>query len=119
MEQEKKLLETIVKGIQEKKGCNIQIADLRSIEGAICRYFIICTGQSPTQVGAIADSIEETARTEAGERPIKVIGQENAQWIAMDYGDMMVHVFLPDAREYYDLEHLWDDAKIEKIKDPD
>lgn len=119
MEQTKKLLSTIVKGIQEKKGSNIQIADLKSIEGAICPWFVICTGQSPTQVGAIADSIEDTAREEAGERPIKTIGQENAQWIAMDYGDVMVHIFLPDIREYYDLEHLWDDARIEKIADTD
>ena len=119
MEQVKNLLDTIVKGIQEKKGFNIQIADLNGIEGTICQYFVICTGQSPSQVGTIADSIEETTRKEADEKPIKTIGLENAQWVAMDYGDVMVHVFLPDVREYYDLEHLWDDAQIEKIPDLD
>lgn len=119
MEQVQNLLDAIVKGIQEKKGYNIQIANLSGIEGAICKYFVICTGQSPSQTGAIADSIEEVARIDAHEKPIKTIGQDNAQWIAMDYGDVMVHVFLPDVREYYDLEHLWDDAPIQKIADLD
>lgn len=116
MEQIQNLLDAIVKGIQEKKGYNIQIANLSGIEGAICKYFVICTGQSPAQTGSIADSIEETVRIDAHEKPIKTIGQENAQWIAMDYGDVMVHVFLPDVREYYDLEHLWDDAPIQQIE---
>lgn len=119
MEETKVLLDSIVKGIQEKKGVNIQIANLQGIEGAICQYFILCTGQSPSQVDAIADSIEETVRIDAQEKPIKVIGRENSQWIAMDYVDVMVHIFLPDVREYYDLEHLWDDAPIEKIEDLD
>lgn len=119
MKETKNLLDAIVKGIQEKKGVNIQIADLNGIEGAICQYFVICSGQSPAQVDAIADSIEETTRIDTQEKPIRVIGRENAQWIAMDYSNVMVHVFLPDVREYYDLEHLWDDAPIEKIKNMD
>ena len=62
------------------------------------------------EVQAIADSISETVRTEAGEKPVKVVGEDNAVWVAMDYTDVMVHVFVPDTREYYDIEHLWEDA---------
>ena len=107
----------IIKGIKEKKGSNIVIADLKNIEGAICRYFVICTGQSPAQVEAITDSVTETVRIETGEKPVKIVGLENAQWVAMDYVDAMVHVFLPDVREYYDLENLWEDADFARITD--
>ena len=117
MEKTKQLVESIKKGIQEKKGSNIVVADLGNIEGAICRYFVICTGQSPTQVEAIADSVTDVVRVFAGEKPVKVVGLENAQWVAMDYTDAMVHIFLPDVREYYDLEHLWEDAKMERVPD--
>ena len=80
MEQVKKLVETITKGIQEKKGSNITIADLSGIEGSICRYFIICQGNSPSQVEAITDSVEETARVDAGEKPVHVVGLTHAHW---------------------------------------
>lgn len=119
MEQVTNLVETIVKGIQEKKGSNITIADLSGIDGTICHYFIICQGNSPTQVEAIADSVEEFARVNANDKPTHVVGLENAQWVAMDYTDVMVHVFLPEVREYYDLESLWQDAKLTHIPDLD
>jgi len=119
MEQVKKLVEAITKGIQEKKGSKITIADLSGIEGTICHYFIICQGNSPAQVEAIADSITETARVEAGEKPVHVVGLTNAQWVAMDYTDVMVHIFLPEVRSYYDLENLWDDAALTDIPDLD
>ncbi len=119
MDKKKDLIQAITEGIQEKKGSKIVIADMSHIVGAICHYFVICQGSSPTQVEAIADSVEEFARKEAGEKPVKVIGQNNAQWIAMDYVDVMVHVFLPEVREYYDLEHLWDDAELTQIPDLD
>ena len=119
MEQSKQLVETIIEGIQEKKGSQIVVADLSGIEGTICRYFIICQGNSPTQVDAIAESIGEMARKKLAEKPSHVVGLENAQWVAMDFTDVMVHVFLPDVREYYDLEHLWDDAPLTRIQDLD
>ncbi len=119
MEQSSTLVESITKGIQEKKGANIVVADLKNIDGAICNYFIICQGSSPAQVEAITESIGEFARKELGEKPSRVAGLENAQWVAMDYGDVMAHVFLPDVREYYDLEHLWDDAALTHIPDLD
>lgn len=119
MDEIKKLVETITKGIQEKKGSNIVIADLSALDGAICKYFVICQGNSPTQVEAITDSVEEFVRLNAGEKPVKIVGLENAQWVAMDYVDVIVHIFLPDIREYYNLENLWQDAPLTRIPDLD
>ena len=119
MEQTKQLVKTITEGIQEKKGSDIVVADLTKIEGAICKYFIICQGSSPTQVEAIAESVGDFARERLKEKPTHVVGLENAQWVAMDYTDVLVHIFLPDVREYYDLEHLWDDAKLTYIPNLD
>lgn len=119
MEHQTQLVETIIKGIQEKKGQRIVVADLQQIEGAIARYFIICQGNSPSQVEAVTESIGDFARKDLGEKPATVAGLENAQWVAMDYGDVLVHVFLPDVREFYDLEHLWEDAELIQIPDLD
>ena len=119
MTKTKQLVEVITEGIQEKKGHDIVIVDMQGIDGAICNYFVICSGNSPTQVEAIMDSVEEQAREKAGEKPVHVVGRENAQWIAMDYTDVLVHIFLPDVREYYNLENLWEDAKINRIPDLD
>jgi len=115
----KELVKTITEAIQEKKGSNIVIADLKKIEGTICQYFIICTGNSPTQVEAIAESVGDTVRERLKEKPAHVVGLENAMWVAMDYTDVLVHIFLPDVREYYDLEHLWEDATLTNIPDLD
>ena len=119
MEQTKQLVKTITEVIQEKKGSDIVVADLTKIEGTICKYFIICQGNSPTQVEAIAESVGDFARERLKEKPTHVVGLENAQWVAMDYTDVLVHIFLPDVREYYDLEHLWDDAKLTYIPNLD
>ena len=119
MTKTKELVQAITKGIQEKKGKGIVIADLNGIDGAICNYFVICQGNSPMQVQAITDSVEEIARVDAHEKPVRVVGQENALWVAMDYTDVMVHIFVPDTREYYNLENLWEDAHLERIPDLD
>lgn len=95
------------------------MADLSGIEGAICRQFVVCQGSSPTQVEAIAESIGDIARQELHEKPARVVGLEHALWVAMDYGDVMVHVFVPDMRQFYDLEHLWADAPLTAIPDLD
>jgi len=113
------LVEVITRGIQEKKGSGIVVANLSGIEGAICNYFVVCQGNSPAQVEAVVESVGDFARRELDEKPVHVVGLENAQWVAMDYGDVLVHVFLPDVRAYYDLEHLWDDAKLKAIPDLD
>ncbi|MCH5307523.1 MAG: ribosome silencing factor [Prevotella sp.] len=113
------LVETIIQAIQEKKGQRIVVCDLQGLEGAIANYFIICQGSSPAQVEAITESVGDMAREQLGEKPAQVAGLENAQWVAMDYGDVMVHIFLPDVRQYYDLEHLWDDAAVTEVPDLD
>ncbi len=117
--QVKTLVENIIDGIQEKKGSGIVIADMTGVEGAICRYFVICQGNSPMQVEAITDSVEETARKKSGEKPVKVVGLPNAVWVAMDYTDVIVHIFVPQTREYYNLEALWEDANLTHVADLD
>lgn len=119
MEQTETLIQTIVKGIQEKKGSKIAVADLSGIDGAICRSFVVCQGNSPAQVEAITESVGDMVRMQLDEKPVHVVGLENAQWVAMDYVDVLVHIFLPDVREYYDLEHLWADAQLTEIPDLD
>ncbi len=113
------LVDTIVKGIQEKKGQDITVIDLRGIDGAIAQYFVICQGNTPTQVEAITDSIADMAREQLKEKPAHVVGLELAQWVAMDYTDVMVHIFVPDMRSYYNIENLWQDAKQTEIPNLD
>lgn len=113
------LVKTITKGIQEKKGQDITIIDLKHIDGAITKYFIICQGNSPTQIEAIAGSISDMVREELSEKPINVAGLGNNQWVAIDYSDVLVHIFMPETREYYNLETLWEDAKLTNIPNLD
>ena len=113
------LIDKIVKGIQEKKGHDIVIIDLQDIEDTVCKTFVICTGNSPSQVQALADSVSETARREAQSKPTAVDGLRQSMWVAMDYVDVIVHIFLPDMRDFYDIEHLWADARLTEIEDLD
>lgn len=119
MKQSKQLVDIITKGIQEKKGQDIVIADLSNIEGAIANYFVICQGNSPTQVEAISESIGDTVREDLKEKPVNVIGLGANQWVAIDFTDVLAHVFLPETRAFYDLENLWEDAKLTRIPDQD
>nr|WP_320057627.1 ribosome silencing factor [uncultured Bacteroides sp.] len=119
MNEAKALIEKIKEGIQEKKGKNIIIADLTSIGDTICNYFVICQGNSPSQVSAIVDSIKEFTRKGVNTKPFAVDGLNNAEWVAMDYSDILVHIFLPETRTFYNLEHLWADAKLTTIPDID
>lgn len=115
MAETRQLVNAIVDGIQEKKGKDITIVNLQKILTAPAAYFVICTGGSPQQVDAIADSVEEFSRKNVAEKPAAMAGKENAEWIAMDYGTVMVHIFRREARDYYDLENLWDDAELTKV----
>lgn len=119
MNETKKLIQQITEGIQDKKGKKITIADLSKIGDTICNYLIICQGNSPSQVAAIVESVREFAREGANSKPIAIDGLRNAEWVAMDYSDIMVHVFLPETRDFYNLETLWADAKLTKIPDID
>ena len=119
MNEAKKLIQQITEGIQEKKGKNIIIGDLTKIDDTICNYFVICQGNSPSQVNAIVESVKDFAREGASCKPIAIDGLRNAEWVAMDYSDVLVHVFLPEIRNFYNIEHLWADAKLTKIPDID
>lgn len=119
MNDTKILIEKIREGIQEKKGKNIVVADLTNIDDTICKYLVICQGNSPSQVSAIVDSVKEFARKGTDSKPSAIDGLKNAEWVAMDYSDVLVHVFLPETRAFYNLEHLWADAKLTQIPDLD
>lgn len=105
------LIDTIVDGIQDRKGTNITVLDMRDVDSAVCEYFIICDGNSTTHTDAISDSIEDKVRETLGEKPLHVEGRANASWILLDFYNVIVHVFLRPTREFYSLETLWSDAK--------
>jgi ribosome-associated protein len=111
------LLGSVVKGIFEKKGQNVLKVDLRKLESRIADYFIICHGTSVIQVDSICDSVEDIARLETGEKPFHVEGLDNCFWVLLDYGNIVVHIFLEKYRNFYSLESLWADANIEAMKD--
>ena len=113
------LVDQIVSTLQDKKGHNVTIADLTQIDDTICQYFILCTGNSPSHVQALAQNVGEEVLHQMGQHPVGVSGMRNSIWVAMDYADVMVHVFLPEEREFYDLEHLWADAEITRLPDLD
>lgn len=100
----------VVEGLQEIKGENITILDLREIENAVTDYFVIAEGNSNTQVSALSDSVHKSVRENVGDRPWHIEGKENAEWVLMDYVNVVVHIFQKGTREFYDLESLWGDA---------
>ena len=109
------LLANIIKGIEEVKGENIDILDLRAIDNTVCDYFVVCNGNSNTQVNAIVGSIQKIVSKELKDKPWHVEGAENGEWVLMDYVNIVVHVFQKHIREYYRIESLWGDAKITTI----
>lgn len=113
------IIDSIIAGLQERKGRKICVADLSKFDTAPAQAFVICTGGSPQQVEALAESAAEFCRKQLHEKPSAVSGLQNAQWVAMDFGSVILHIFLPEEREFYDLEHLWDDAQITMIPDLD
>ncbi len=105
-----KLVETIVNAIQEKKGHNIVSLDLSGLDGTICDTFVICDVPSTTQVEAIAAGVEQKVEEELNEKVWRVEGLGNSVWVVMDYGDVMVHIFQKELRDFYQLDKLWADA---------
>lgn len=112
----KDLVENIVSGIQEGKGHEIVVIDLRELENSIAEYFIICHGTSTTQVEGIARSVEKEVQDHLEEKPFRKEGHRNATWVILDYSSVIVHVFHKETREHYALEDLWADARIETIE---
>jgi ribosome-associated protein len=111
------LVKSIIKGVFEKKGLNVLKIDLRKLENRIADFFIICHGSSVTQVDSICDSVEDTVRKEAGEKPLHVEGLDNCFWVLLDYGNVVVHIFQEEYRSFYSLESLWADGEIEAMED--
>ena len=109
------LITEVLKGIEDVKGENISIIDLREIDNTVCDYFILCDGTSNTQVSAIAASVQKNVSKSLKDKPWHVEGQNNSEWILMDYVNVVVHVFQKHVREFYDIESLWGDAKITQI----
>jgi ribosome-associated protein len=105
------LLSHIIEGIEEVKGEDINILDLREIENNVCQYFVVCSGNSNTQVRAISSSVQKVVSKTLHEKPWHVEGQETSDWILMDFVDVVVHIFQKHTRLHYDIESLWGDAK--------
>ena len=112
---EDSLILKIVDGIENVKGLDVSILDLRDIENTVCRYFVVCTGNSNTHVSAIVSAIQKTVSKELKEKPFQTEGNENAEWVLIDYINVVVHVFQKQIREYYNIEELWGDAKTTKV----
>jgi len=110
------LVEAVVLGLQERKGINIAILDMRELENSICKYFVICEGESTTHVSAVADSVEEFAWKKVQDKPFHAEGHQSAQWVLIDFVDVVVHVFHKSVRHYYGLEELWADAPRTEIE---
>ncbi len=110
------LSEIAVQGIQEKKGNDIVRLDLRELNSSVSDYFIICSANSSTQVKAIADSVEEEIYKNTQTNPWRKEGQESAEWIILDYFDIVVHIFKTEKREFYGIEDLWGDAQTTSYK---
>jgi len=113
------LCNTIVEGMQENKAKDIVVLDLRGITSAVTDFFVICSGESSTQVEGISNSVTRHTRKELEERPWHQEGKTNSEWILLDYVNVVAHIFYKDARSFYDLEDLWADAKRTNIPNLD
>ena len=115
--QTNQLVQFVVEGILKKNGKEVIVLNLSGIENSICSRFVITHGDSNSQVSAIAESIVDVVRIEKKEKPLHTDGMIHANWILLDYGDVVVHIFQEPIRRLYNLEDLWADAKFEKIED--
>jgi ribosome-associated protein len=114
-----KLVESIVEGLQESKARGIRVVDMTGIEEAAFSYFVICEGTSATHVYGIADGVMDYLKEKYDVRSLGTVGMQSRQWVAIDYGYVLVHVFQPETRAFYNLENLWADAPLTEIPDED
>jgi ribosome-associated protein len=110
------LIAFILQGIEEVKGLEINLLDLRDIENTVCDYFVLCNGTSNTHVNAIVNSIQKTVSKGIQDKPWHVEGSDNAEWVLLDYVNVVVHVFQKQVRDFYDIEGLWGDAKVTLVE---
>lgn len=113
------LIQAITDAIQDRKGKDIIVMDLTHLHVSNASYFIVAQGNTPTQVAAIADSVREHVQQSCSIKPVNYTGYTNSTWIVIDYGHIMVHIFVPDARKFYDIEELWADADITRLPNLD
>lgn len=113
----KEINQAIIDGIQDVKGKQIVLLDLRDLPDASVNYFIVCQGDSTTQVNAIGSSVRRNVKTNCNITPINIDGAKQGKWVCMDYYETVVHVFYPETREFYDIEELWSDAKRTDVED--
>jgi ribosome-associated protein len=105
------LCDIIVEGMQKNKANDIVVLDLREIGSAVCDFFVICSGESSTQVNGITDNVIRHTREELAEKPWSIEGKNNSEWVLMDYVNVVAHVFYKETRAFFDLEDLWADAE--------
>lgn len=117
LEHSEMLSKCIVEGMQENKAKDIVVLDLRSLESRVCDFFVICSGESSTQVDGITNAITRYTRKTIKEKPWHIEGQRNSEWVLLDYIDVVAHVFYKDARSFYEIEELWADAVRTDIPD--
>ncbi len=111
------LVDTIIQALKDLKAVDIVSVNLKEVSGAVCKYFVICNGTSSTHVSSLADQVQDEVLEKLGEKVWKKEGQQNAQWILLDYANVVVHVFQKEYRDFYQLEQLWADAKVTRIQD--
>ena len=111
------LADVAVRGLQDRKGMDIVVLNLKELKNAVADYFIICSASSDTQLDALARSVEEEVEKVTGQAPWQSEGRTNREWVLLDYVDVVVHVFLRDRRQFYALEELWGDAEITHVED--
>ena len=116
-ERSEKLSDVVVQGMQEKKAKDIVVMDLRNVKSAIADFFVICTGNSDTQIEAIADSIDEQVYKQLQENPWHIEGKTNKEWMLIDYVNVVAHIFKKDKRDFFALENLWGDAVVQHIEE--
>jgi len=113
----KEIVSAAIEGILKKKGKDPVSLDLSALENSVCKYFVICHGDSNTQVEALAESVIDTVREETGEKVWHKEGLDTATWVLLDYADVVVHIFQEDYRKLYKLEDLWADGKLIQYKE--
>ncbi|MGN0029649.1 MAG: ribosome silencing factor [Marinilabiliaceae bacterium] len=111
------LVDAIVEGMRDRKAKKITILDLRGLDGATTDFCVICEGNSTTHVDSIGDAVEDRVREDVGEKPLHYEGRANCEWILVDYHDVVAHIFLPEKREFYNIEGLWADARRTDLPD--
>jgi ribosome-associated protein len=109
------MVTTVIEALEELKAVDITIMDLRDIHEASADFFIICNGTSSTHISGLADRVQKNVWETLGDRPFHVEGKQGRHWLLIDYFNVVIHIFDKEKREFYDVEHLWSDAKIQKI----